>query len=138
MSENKPRPETGDERPELEQGEPPRFLFRVSPLWLALIADQRSPDRTVSMLFAEAIKDAAAVGHDRGECLVCRSPWSTDRPPAGALSVTPITGTESGFAGLIGACCWSGGMDERLREIVEQDFGYAPGTLKLLHSEGTA
>jgi hypothetical protein len=115
-----------------------RFLFRVAPIWLALIADQHAPDRMVTKMFADAIEHAAAVGHGRGECLVCRGVWSTDRPPAGALMVTPLGGKGSGFAGLIGSCCWSGRLDERLREIIERAFGYAPGDLQPLHAEGTA
>jgi hypothetical protein len=115
-----------------------RFLFRVAPIWLALVADQHAPDRMVTKMFADAIERAAAVGLGRGECLVCHGAWSTDRPPAGALMVTPLLGKGSGFAGLIGSCCWAGRIDERLREVIERAFGYAPGDLQPLHAEGTA
>jgi hypothetical protein len=121
-----------------ERAQQERFLFRVAPIWLALIADQHATDMIVTRMFADAIEHAAAVGHARGECLVCHGAWSTDRPPAGALMVTPLGGTGSGFAGLIGSCCWSGRLDQRLREIIERAFGYALGDLQPLHVEGTA
>jgi hypothetical protein len=134
MTETTTEPGAATDVPEPAQ----RFLFRVAPIWLALIADQRAPDMIVTRMFADAIEHAAAVGHGRGECLVCRGAWSTDRPPAGALMVTPLLGKGSGFVGLIGSCCWSGRIDEQLREVIERAFGYAPGHLQPLHAEGTA
>jgi hypothetical protein len=133
MTETTTEPGAATDVPEPAQ----RFLFRVAPIWLALIADQHAPDRLVTKMFAGAIEHAAAVGHGRGGCLVCHGAWSTGRPPAGALMVTPLAGEGSGFAGLIGSCCWAG-MDERLREVIERAFGYAPGDLQPLHAEGTA